>query len=112
MLIAPASALAGSVFLVEGGGWGHGVGMSQWGAYGYAKHGWTYDRILAHYYTGTTLGPAPVTTVRVLLATAKKVTIASTGKDAATSTDFVKSEITVYHDSAHPSAVVLPLVTR
>ena len=33
--------------------------MSQWGAYGYAKHGWTYDAILAHYYTGTTLGPAP-----------------------------------------------------
>ena len=36
----------------------------------------------------------------------------NTGKDAATSSDFVKSEITVYHDSAHPSAVTLPLVTR
>ena len=33
--------------------------MSQWGAKGYAEHGWTYDRILAHYYPGTTLAPAP-----------------------------------------------------
>ncbi len=65
------------VLAVSGHGWGHGLGMSQWGAYGYAKHGWTYDRILAHYYSGTTLGPAPVSTVRVLLAQAKKATIAS-----------------------------------
>src|ERR1700761_2521584 len=55
VLIAPASALAGSVFLVEGGGWGHGVGMSQWGAEGAALHGWGYQRILAHYYPGTQL---------------------------------------------------------
>ena len=34
------------------------LGMSQWGAYGYALHGWSYARILAHYYPGTTLGPA------------------------------------------------------
>lgn len=68
---------APSVVAVSGHGWGHGLGLSQWGAYGYAKHGWTYDRILAHYYPGTTLGPAPVTTVRVLLASAKKVTLES-----------------------------------
>ena len=47
------------VLAVTGHGWGHGLGMSQWGAYGYAHHGWTYQRILAHYYSGTTLGPAP-----------------------------------------------------
>jgi stage II sporulation protein D len=41
--------------------------MSQWGAYGYARHGWSYRQILAHYYTGTTLGRAPATDVRVLL---------------------------------------------
>ncbi|MCR5122481.1 MAG: SpoIID/LytB domain-containing protein [Ruminococcus sp.] len=34
-------------------GWGHGVGMSQWGCCGYAKHGWSYDQILRHYYVGT-----------------------------------------------------------
>lgn len=36
-------------------GWGHGVGMSQWGACGYANHGWSYDMILRHYYVGTEL---------------------------------------------------------
>jgi stage II sporulation protein D len=70
---------ASSVVVVKGHGWGHGLGLSQWGAYGYAKHGWTFDRILAHYYSGTTLGPANVSTVRVLLASAKKTTIESAG---------------------------------
>src|SRR4051812_1905984 len=69
---------AASVLVLRGHGWGHGLGLSQWGAYGYAKHGWTYDRILGHYYSGTTLGPAPVTTVRVLLAAAKKTMLEST----------------------------------
>jgi len=69
---------ASSVVVFNGHGWGHGLGLSQWGAFGYAKHGWTFDRILAHYYTGTTLGPAPVSTVRVLLASAKTVKIEST----------------------------------
>ena len=62
---APAGAVTRIV--VTGKGWGHGVGMSQWGAYGYARHGWSYQRILAHYYPGTTLGQAPVANVRVLL---------------------------------------------
>jgi stage II sporulation protein D len=70
---------AGSVLVVSGHGWGHGLGMAQWGAYGYAKHGWTYDRILAHYYVGTTLGPPPVSTVRVLLASGKSATLAARG---------------------------------
>ena len=58
---------AQAVLVLDGHGWGHGLGMSQWGAYGYAKHGWSYARILAHYYPGTTLGPATTGTVRVLL---------------------------------------------
>src|SRR5256884_303239 len=33
-------------FFISGHGWGHGLGMSQYGAYGYAQHGWTYDRIV------------------------------------------------------------------
>ena len=33
-------------------GYGHGVGMSQYGAYGMAKEGYKYDEILKHYYTG------------------------------------------------------------
>ena len=35
-----------------GRGWGHGVGLCQNGAYGLARSGMTYDRILGHYYTG------------------------------------------------------------
>ena len=42
--------------------------MSQWGAQGYAEHGATWQRILAHYYPGTKLAPSPVSRVRVLLA--------------------------------------------
>ena len=40
-----------------GRGWGHGVGMSQVGAYGLAQMGWTYDQILKHYYDGVSLLP-------------------------------------------------------
>ena len=36
---------------------GHGVGMSQYGALGYANEGWTYDQILGHFYPGAELGP-------------------------------------------------------
>lgn len=36
-------------------GYGHGVGMSQWGANGMAKQGMTAEQILRHYYTGVTL---------------------------------------------------------
>lgn len=38
-----------------GRGWGHGVGMCQNGAYGLARAGMTFDRILRHYYTGIQL---------------------------------------------------------
>lgn len=44
------------VFTFTSYGWGHGVGMSQWGACMYARHGYTYDQILTHYYVGTKLG--------------------------------------------------------
>ena len=66
---APATAGArASTLVIEGAGDGHGVGMSQDGALGYAQHGFTYQAILAHYYTGTTLGQAPAKAiVRVLV---------------------------------------------
>jgi stage II sporulation protein D len=54
-------------WVVSGAGYGHGTGLSQYGAYGFAKQGATYPEILAHYYTGTTLGTTADTTVRVLL---------------------------------------------
>ena len=65
-------------FVISGRGWGHGVGMAQWGAYGFAQQGSTYDEILAHYYTGTTLGQAQISRVRVLLAQgSSKLTVSS-----------------------------------
>jgi SpoIID/LytB domain protein len=67
-LLVAGTASAGTTFVVDGGGWGHGVGMSQYGAFGFATHGWSYERILAHYYTGTRLGILPNRTVRVLIA--------------------------------------------
>ncbi len=73
-----APAGSGALFVFSGHGWGHGVGMSQYGAYGYALHGASYQQILAHYYPGTSLGPAPSARFRVLLADRKaRLTLAS-----------------------------------
>jgi stage II sporulation protein D len=60
-----ASASAAS-WVIHGRGFGHGVGMSQYGAYGYAKHGRNYREILEHYYRHTHIGKASGQ-VRVLL---------------------------------------------
>jgi stage II sporulation protein D len=74
----PPAVLTPPTFFITGHGWGHGLGLSQYGAYGYAQHGWKYDQIVKHYYTGTTLGQAPVKRVRVLVGEgAKRVTISS-----------------------------------
>ena len=61
---APAASPPATTFVLTGGGWGHGVGMSQWGAFGQAKAGRGYKEILDHYYRGTTLGAAPATRAR------------------------------------------------
>ncbi len=67
-IVAQAAAAAPANLVISGAGYGHGVGMSQEGALGYAEHGWTYQQILAHYYTATSLGSAPANTqVRVLV---------------------------------------------
>lgn len=42
-----------NVFTVTGSGWGHSVGMSQWGAYAMAQQGKTFEQILTFYYPGT-----------------------------------------------------------
>jgi stage II sporulation protein D len=64
---APA-ANAGVTWVVHGHGFGHGVGMSAYGAEGYALHGKDYRFILGHYYSGTTIGTLPgPRVVRVLL---------------------------------------------
>jgi len=65
--LAQSAPVGAATFLVSGHGWGHGVGLSQYGAYGYAQKGFLYDNIVLHYFPGTELGPATVSRVRVLL---------------------------------------------
>ncbi len=69
-VVAPAATAAPkTTFTIRGAGFGHGVGMSQYGALGYAQHGRNAAQILAHYYSGTALGTTdPNRDVRVLLA--------------------------------------------
>src|SRR6478736_5484560 len=69
--VLPVVAQAKSSFVIKGAGFGHGIGMSQYGADGYAQHGFDYKTIVGHYYQGTglaTVSPAP--TIRVLLESA------------------------------------------
>jgi stage II sporulation protein D len=71
-LAAAPGAAAEPVFVLTGKGWGHGIGLSQYGAYGYAQHGFDDHAILTHYYTGTAVtGGFPNDTVHVLLASGR-----------------------------------------
>lgn len=49
---AAATGSGDTVFTITGSGWGHNVGMSQWGAYAMAQQGYSYRDILNFYYTG------------------------------------------------------------
>lgn len=62
---APDKAKSGS-FTIRGAGYGHGYGMSQYGAYGAARKGLSWQKILKFYYPGTSLGTmASGTTIKV-----------------------------------------------
>lgn len=57
-------------FTIVGHGFGHGVGLAQWGSQGLALKGAPVSAILSHYFQGTSIGPAPTSSIRVLLAVA------------------------------------------
>ncbi|NTW40027.1 MAG: DUF4214 domain-containing protein [Cellulomonadaceae bacterium] len=79
---APAAAATDGTVTITGHGWGHGRGMGQYGAYGYAKAGWGYQAILAHYYGGTALaGDAgnPTISVELQRLTGKGTIVTGTG---------------------------------
>ena len=59
-------ATSSRTFHLYGSGWGHAVGMSQWGAYGLARRGWTHTQILQHFYKGTKVGPVPAAAPGIL----------------------------------------------
>jgi stage II sporulation protein D len=68
LLVLAPPAQASVRWVVKGHGFGHGVGMSQYGAYGFAKHGADYRSILGHYYKGTAIDQANgARIVRVLI---------------------------------------------
>jgi len=70
MLIAlatAAGAAASPTFVLKGHGWGHGVGLSQYGAYGRASAGQDYKQILGFYYDGTNIAETTQSKIRVLL---------------------------------------------
>src|SRR3954451_8842253 len=62
-----ASAATTSSWTIRGAGFGHGIGLSQYGAYGYDAHGAGWKSIALHYFKGTHLGNAAGRTIRVLL---------------------------------------------
>ena len=60
----PAAAAGPASLVLDGHGNGHGYGLSQWGAYGYAvDRGWNANQILDHYYSGTVAAVVPDTTM-------------------------------------------------
>ncbi|MEQ1701493.1 MAG: SpoIID/LytB domain-containing protein, partial [Ilumatobacteraceae bacterium] len=79
-----APAAANTVVTLDGAGNGHGYGLSQWGAYGYAvDHSWNATQILDHYYGGTVSGTVPTNTVIVVrlqnLDNAQTAVVSATG---------------------------------
>ena len=120
---ATGSAPSPTAFVLTGGGWGHGVGMSQWGAFGQAKDGRDYRTILAYYYPGTTLGPSPVPVpakLRVLVAdglpavavtsTAAIAVVDGTGRRVRVDRTLTLGPKLLVDDPATPAADPAPLV--
>jgi len=76
----PAAAAGPSAIQLSGHGFGHGRGLGQYGAKGYAEeHGWSAAQILGHFYGGTTAGSRPNAVLRVLLCDLEGVTICTSG---------------------------------
>ena len=99
-----ATVWAPATLVFSGHGWGHGVGMSQYGAYGYAQHGYSYDQIVAHYFPGTDLEFTGSKTIRVLLAGGRaNLTISSTAPFKVTDvggTSYDVSDLSLQLDSS------------
>src|SRR4051794_16004904 len=73
ILLLPLGAQAATRVVVKGAGFGHGIGLSQYGAYGYAQHGFSYADIIHHYYRGASIGRTSRQGVKVLLQSGRSV---------------------------------------
>ena len=100
LAVLPAAAAAKGNWIVKGAGYGHGIGMSQYGAYGSAKAGLGYKAILKQYYSGTTLGTNPGKTMRVLLRPYQS-TVSFTGASAACGASLSESKTYVARRSGN-----------
>jgi stage II sporulation protein D len=67
LVAATGTAGAAERWSMRGAGWGHGIGLSQWGSYGFAKQGAGYREIVDHYYRDTRIETRDGGIVRVLL---------------------------------------------
>ncbi len=77
-----AEAATGDTLTFSGHGWGHGRGMGQYGALGYAvDHGWSADQILGHYYGGTNAGNVGSREVTVELTALNGKELVAIGRD-------------------------------
>jgi stage II sporulation protein D len=83
--------------IIRGAGFGHGVGMSQYGAYGFAQHGRDHVFILGHYYSGTQIGKLTASgETRVLLRNAARATFSgATGVAGGRSLDPAQTYVAV-----------------
>ncbi len=82
---APVVSAQESTFTFTGGGWGHAVGMSQWGARGWAANGSSFTDILGWYYRGAAVTPAATINndLRVLVAEKQSSFTLTTGGSTA-----------------------------
>ena len=81
-LLPMAPARAETTVKIKGGGWGHGIGMSQYGAYGRAKNGKSATQILEHYYSGANVSSVSIgSDIRVGLTQGRSsIAVGSSGK--------------------------------
>ncbi|HET7482308.1 MAG TPA: SpoIID/LytB domain-containing protein, partial [Actinomycetota bacterium] len=64
-IVSADAASARTTVIIDGGGWGHGIGMSQYGAYGRALRGDSAKKILQHYYSGSDVATRDMSFIRV-----------------------------------------------
>ena len=92
---------------MQGKGWGHGRGLGQWGALGYALKGWTSAEILDHFYGGTTPGGVDAASeVRVRLLREDDVDVIVMSERNLLSTGVIPGAFTAFAPSRSPTAPI------
>ncbi len=101
----PSAALVNSL-TITGRGFGHGIGLSQWGAEERATAGQSHRTILAFYYPGTTIGKAPDRDVRIFLAERPRLIVGSATNFAIVDADNLTIPFAAGHYAVSATGVV------